>query len=153
MLARLLQLAKREWRVSNTATQPAFSLMEALLSIALFSLLIGVLIGGSLYGQQAVLSAGNRERATSLAEEALEAVRNLRDADYINLAPGTYGLSIMDNHWVLESAPDHTGIFSRTIDITTVSDGVTKVDATVTWQWATTHVNTTTLTTYLTQWK
>ncbi len=153
MLVKLLQLTKLGWLVTSTTKQSGFSLVEALLSIALFALLIGTLISGALYGQQSVILAGNRERATALAEEGLEAVRNLRDTSYTNLTPGTYGLANDNQRWILQPSPDQTGIFARSITITSVAEGTAEVVATVTWQWVTTHSNSVVLTTYLTNWK
>lgn len=151
-LVKLLQLMKREWLITSH-TKTGFSLIEALLSIALFSLLISTLVGGALYGQQSVVLAGNRERATALAEEGLEAVRNLRDADYTNLVPGSYGLSTGDHQWELRPAADQTGIFSRRVTITADAEDTASIVATVSWQWVTNRTNSVTLTTYLTNWK
>lgn len=71
---------------SHISRYAGFSLVEVILSTAIFGLLVTTLVGGFLYGQEATFLAGSRARATMLAEEGIEAVRNIRDADFANLA-------------------------------------------------------------------
>ena len=70
----------------------SFSLVEALLALALFALFVTVLAEAVIYGEQAAAAAGERGRATLLAEEGLETARNLRDISYEGLTDGTFGL-------------------------------------------------------------
>jgi len=117
-----------------TTNQAGFSLVEVILSTAVFVLLVTALVGAYLYGQESTALAGNRARATMLAEEGLEAVRNIRDPAYANLTDGTYGLSTTSNQWNLSGSNDVTDIFTRQVIISSVDTKRKSVTSNVTWQ-------------------
>ena len=118
----------------NLHTPNGFSLIEVLLAGTLFALLTTALVGAYLYGEEATVLALNRARATMLAEEGLEAVRNIRDALYANLIDGTYGLSLASGQWSLVGTPDSTDIFTRQIVIAPAGVNRKSVSVNVTWQ-------------------
>ena len=128
-----------------------FSLVEVLLSGALLGLFATAFVGAYLYGQESSLLAGNQARAALLAEEGLEAVRNIRDANG-SLVPGTYGLSNVSNQWLLASSPDTNGIFTRKIILG--AGGTQRFDATstVTWQQNNQRTGSVSVATRFTQW-
>lgn len=111
-----------------------FSLIEVLLTGAVFALLVSALAGTYLYGQEATALAGNRARAILLAEEGMEAVRNIRDAAYGNLTNGTFGLTTTGNQWNLAGGADTQGIFTRTVSISSLDDQRKSVTVNVAWQ-------------------
>lgn len=115
-------------------TTKGFSLVEVILASSIFVLLVTALIGAYLYGQEATALAGNLARATMLAEEGLEVVRNIRDANFSNLTDGTYGLATTSNQWNLSGSQDATDIFTRQIVISTVDAERKSVTANITWQ-------------------
>lgn len=130
-----------------------FSLVEVILASALFAILLTALVGGYLYGQESTVLAGNRVRATLLAEEGLEAARNIRDSQFTdNLTVGTFGLATTTNIWNLSGVSDNTDIFTRQVTIESIDTKRKKVTSTVTWQQNPQRVGSTTLTTYLTHW-
>jgi type II secretory pathway pseudopilin PulG len=110
-----------------------FGLLEAILAISLLSLVASVFAGALIYGQQSAFSAGNFSRAIFVAQEGLEAVRNIRDEDFSNLEDGIRGLAIQDGVWRLTNDPDTVDIFSREIEISTIDANTKKVVATVSW--------------------
>ena len=130
-----------------------FSLVEVLLAVAVFSLLVTALVGGLIFGEQSTALAGARSRAAILAEEGLEAVRNIRDENYSNLTDGTYGLAISANQWALSGASDTTDVFTRTINISSVDTKRKLVTSTITWQQNPQRTGTVVLTTYLSAWR
>src|SRR3989344_2787064 len=87
-----------------TTNQAGFSLVEVILSTSVFVLLVTALVGAYLYGQESTALAGNRARAALLAEEGLEAARNIRDAGFPNLTDGAYGLTTTSNQWNLSGS-------------------------------------------------
>src|SRR5688572_29868315 len=80
-------------RAVKLPSQQGFSVVEVLLAATVFGFLVTALIGAIVYGRASTAAAGDRARAVILAEEGVEAVRNLRDAAYANLTDGTYGLA------------------------------------------------------------
>ena len=121
-----------EKKISKTSS-PGFGLVEAILAMSLLSLVAAVFAGALIYGQQSAFSAGNFSRAVFVAQEGLEAVRNIRDEDFSNLEDGFHGLVIQDGVWRLTGEPDTTNIFSRQIEISAVDANTKKVVSTVSW--------------------
>lgn len=130
-----------------------FSLVEVLLAVSIFGLIVTALVGGLIYGQQSTAMAGMRSRAAILADEGLEAVRNIRDAGFSNLTDGTYGLSTAGNQWGFSGTSDTTDIFSRVVTISAVSTNRKLVTSTVNWQQNQQRAGSVVLTTYLTNWQ
>ena len=130
-----------------------FSLIEVLLTISIFSMFMVALIGVLSIGEESSSLAGKRIQAVYLAEEGLEALRNIRDENFINLVNGSYGLVKIGNQWNFSALPDVTGIFTRTINISTVNANIKLVTSTITWQQNLQRNGSVILTTYLTNWK
>jgi len=130
MNSNLIQNSK--FKIQNSPN--GFSLVEIMLSVSVFAILVTALTGAWLYGQEATMLAGNRGRAVSLAEEGLEAVRNIRDHAFANLADGTYGLTTAGNQWNLSGSSDITDIFTRQVVISSVDTKRKSVTANLTWQ-------------------
>ena len=108
--------------------------MEALLATCIFGVFAVAFTGAFLYGEESTALAGNTARGALLAEEGLEAVRNIRDANWQNLADGTYGLSTSGSQWALSGSQDTTGIFTRQITISTVDQNRKNITSKVTWK-------------------
>jgi len=132
-----------------------FTLVEALLSVALLSLIFTAVSGAFIYGLQGQAWGGQRARAVFLAEEGLSATQNIRDAGYVNLVDGTYGLSTLGSQWSFSGSSDNTGtgtVFSRQVTISTVDAATKNVSSTITWSPTPYKTNSVTLVTYLTNW-
>ena len=115
-------------------TSNGFSLVEVILASSVFILLVTSLVGAYLYGEESTALAGNRARATLLAEEGLEATRNIRDAGFSNLIDGAYGLTTTSNQWNLSGSSDATDIFTRQLTISSVDAKRKSVTANIAWQ-------------------
>ena len=133
-------------------TQQGFSLVEVILATSVFALLVTALVGAFLYGQEATALAGNRARAIMLAEEGLEATRNIRDASFANLTDGNHGLSTSGNQWSFSGTSDVSDIFTRQIVISTVDSERKSVTANITWQQNPQKTGSVSTVTYLTDW-
>ena len=129
-----------------------FSIIEVILATALFVLIAIALTNILIYGEQSSASAGTRARAVFLAEEGLEAVRNIKDTSFSNLANGNYGLAVSGSKWIFSGTSDTTGIFTRIINIATVDSSRKTVTCTVTWQQTPQGTGSVVLTTRLTNW-
>jgi prepilin-type N-terminal cleavage/methylation domain-containing protein len=139
-------------KVRPTTKSKGFSLIEVILASSVFALLVTALVGAFLYGQEGTALAGTRARAVFLAEEGLEAVRNIRDAGFVNLVDGTYGLATTGNQWSLVGSSDLIDIFTRQIIVSTVDANRKSVTANITWQQNLQRTGSVVLTSYLTNW-
>ncbi len=139
--------------VKNSSSRNGFSLVEVVLSVALFALFVSVFVGAVVYGQESAVLAGERGRAILLVEEGLEVTQNVRDENFANLVDGNYGLAVVNNQWVFSGANDVNGIFTRQITIASVATDRKQVTATVTWQQTPQRSGTVTAVTRLTNWR
>ena len=114
-------------------SEAGFSPIEVLLAATIFGMLVVSLVGVIVFGRASTASAGDRVRASQLAEEGLEAVRNIRDSGFTNIADGTYGLVQSGGVWTLSGSSDTTGIYTRQVTISTVSPTRKTATANVTW--------------------
>ncbi|PLX24970.1 hypothetical protein C0580_03520 [Candidatus Parcubacteria bacterium] len=140
-------------RVCSAINRKGFSLVEVVLATSIFVLLAAALTGNIMYGQESSVLAGSRTRAVFLAEEGLEAVRNIRDADFANLVDGTYGLATSSNEWSFSGSSDIRGIYTRSITISSVDGDTKNISSQVTWQQNPQRTGTVVLDTYLTNWQ
>lgn len=132
-----------------------FSLVEILVAVAVFAIILVLVTGATASTGRNIRHSANNQQAASLAEEGIEAVRNLRDsgADFVNLPDGTYGLSDSGNQWNLSGSSDTQGIFTRSVAITTTGTHQKKIDSTVSWADQHSPTNSFVATTYLTNWR
>lgn len=136
---------------NKTKFSAGFSLVEALLALGFFMLISATLVGALAYAVQSAQVAGANSRAVLLAEEGLEAARNLRDASYSGLTAGTYGLTAA-GVWALSGVADVTGIFNRHLDIADSGSYTKIVTSTVSYNTGL-GTSTVSLTTQLTNWQ
>ena len=116
-----------------------FTLVEIILAIAVFALISTVMISAYIYGRQATQLAGNRSRASQLANEAMEAVRNIANPNYSNLSNytngTTYYLSQFNNQWQLTTTPSTIdGLYTRTLVFSDGPNGSRQLTVNVAWQ-------------------
>ncbi len=138
------------------SSSKGFSTIEALLASSILILIVTAFMGAFIYGSQSTALAGERARATFLAEEGLEASRAIRDSGFANLSNGTKGLAISGNQWTFSGSLDTTDSFyTRQVTISTVNGDSNRkqVISTVTWQQNNQRTGSISLTTYLTNWK
>jgi len=135
-----------------TTNQDGFSLIEVILASAVFVLLVTAFTGAYLYGEESTALSGNRMRANLIAEEGLEAVRNIRDAGFGNLSDGTHGLAVSGNQWAFSGSRDTVDIFTRQITVSSVDAKRKKVTSEVSWQQNAQRTGIVSLTTRFTNW-
>ena len=116
--------------------QAGFSVVEVLLAVTLFGFLSTALIGALVYGRATTADSGDQARASLLAEEGVEAVRNIRTAGYNNLGDGTYGLVQSGNTWTLSGTSDTTNIYTRSVTIASAGSNRKTVTGNVAWNGA-----------------
>lgn len=136
----------------NTSPK-GFSLVEVILSAALFGMLALALVSAYLYGMQSTALAGSRARAVFLSDEGLQAVQNISDEDFAFLNDGTYGLSTTSNQWDFLGSSDTTDIFSRNIVISAVDEFRKQITSNISWQQNVQRAGSVSATTYITNWQ
>ncbi len=119
--------------INSRKNLSGFSLIEALLAGSLLALVVFTLSSVMIFGQESSRISGDRQRATSLAEEGLEAVRNMSEASFSSLTTGPHGLVISSNKWQFSGTQDNPEIFARTINIADINAYTKSVTSTVTW--------------------
>ena len=133
--------------------QNGYALVDVLLGAALFVMLITFIVPAYIYGQESLRIAGTRQRAAAYAEEGLEAVRNIRDNSFSDLADGTYGLATSTGEWMLAGISDTDGTFTRQIKIESGSTADRKkITSAVTWNQNQQRPGNISLVTYLDNW-
>lgn len=113
--------------------QRGFSTVEVLLAATIFGMIAMAIVGALIYGNESTADAGDHERAIMLAQEGVEAARNIRDSGFANLADGTHGLAQVSNQWSFSGSSDVTDIFCRSIGISPVDSTRKNVTVTVKW--------------------
>ncbi|MEI7719738.1 MAG: hypothetical protein WCI89_00820 [bacterium] len=109
------------------------SLIEVVISAALILLLATLFVSALLSGEQGAQTSGARARAGFLAEEGLEAARNMRDQSFANLVDGTYGIGTSNGSWTFVGTSDTKDTFTRAVSIKTVNATTKGATSTVTW--------------------
>lgn len=130
-----------------------FSSLEALLGVTMLGLFGTAIMGALVYGLQGISVSGNYARATLLAEEGIEAIRNIRDEDFSNLVDGTHGLALSGGTWIFSGSSDTTDVFTRTTTISTISASEKEISSEVTWNGQNGRTGVITLLTRLTDWR
>jgi len=138
------------WSITSSAR--GFSAVEVLLATAVFATITTALIGAFVYGRASTDAAGDRARANMLAEEGVEAIRNMRDAAYTNLIDGTYGLAQSGGVWNTSGSSDTNDIYTRQTTIASNGSNRKTVTSTVTWQLSNGGTSQTSVSTQLAHW-
>jgi len=133
--------------------QSGFSVVEIIIASAVFALIVTAFIGSLLYFNKSAMAAGTRPRAVFLAEEGLEAARNISDEDFSNLVDGTYGLAVSGGQWIFSGGPDLTDNFSREVEVSTIDANTKEVSSMVSWDEGSMNSGSVSLVTRFTNWQ
>lgn len=145
-----------------------FSVVEVILAIGIFALFstgITYLSIDTLQGDEKI---EENSKALMYAQEGLEAARQMRDKNYLQLSEGDHGLQIQNNVWSFVQAPeDIDGYYSRTVtvddvlrdadgnisDTGTLDSDIKKVTSKIEWLHRGLIPKNVELTTYLSNWR
>jgi len=130
-----------------------FSLVEVLLAGGIIAILVTAFAGVYIYGQESVMLSINRNRAVMLAEEGQEAVRNIRDNNFLDLLAGTHGLSNSGSAWQFAGSSDSVGLYTREIIISDIDSETKQIVSRVLWQKNQQTEGVVELVSYLTNWR
>lgn len=134
----LSNISKRLFASNLGYDQKGFSLVEILLAVGIFALFGTIMISAFIYGREGVKLAGDRNRATDLANAGVEVVRNIANPNYSNLSSfsnGTnYYINSVNNRWQLTTVPQTIdGKYTRIVNFSDGPNGSRKVSVTVNW--------------------
>src|SRR3989338_1557120 len=127
-----------------------FSLVEIIMAIALLSIIVLGFVRWLIVAQENIIFSGQHNRALFLAEEGLEATRNIRDDDFSFLVNGTHGLAVSASQWIFSGSSDTTDLFTREITIFPVDTDRKEVTSQITWNQTPYRVTSLELVTYFT---
>ena len=139
--------------MNKEQNQKGISLIEVILSVALFALLLVGLSGAHLYGQDATRTSGEERRALALAKEGLEATRNIRAGSFANLTDGNHGIALSGGRWAFSGISDIVDVFTRQVNIATVDSSRKTAICTVSWQKSPGRIGAAALATRFTDWR
>ncbi|HVW66509.1 MAG TPA: hypothetical protein VHA78_02140 [Candidatus Peribacteraceae bacterium] len=141
--------------VPHTGSRPGFLLLEALLGIAIFAIFLSALAITIIYGQESTVIAGDRTRGSYLTEQALEAVRSIRDGSFSSVTSGMHGVWINGgNIWAFSgSSVVESGGYVTSVSISSLSSDWMTMTGSTYWKHGYNRAGTATLVTELTDWQ
>ncbi|MBT4120151.1 MAG: hypothetical protein HOJ16_07100 [Candidatus Peribacter sp.] len=128
--------------------------LDALIGVAVFSIVVSGVIYAMLFSQQGMLKSGDRIRAVFLNQKAIAAVRAVRDSDFSNLTEGTFGARLNPSGaWELSG----TGVttedgYTTFVTITSLSSERMSATALSVWDFGIGASGSTVLSTEITDW-
>lgn len=145
------------------------SVVEAAVAIGIILLIVTALVGMGIGALRSATLSKNRSRAIAYSQEAMEAIRSIRDRDYNELAGnalagccggppctpcGPCELSQTDSRWECASGSGEIleGIFTRSFSINELAVGRLKITVSVGWS-DSGGDHTVVLDSYLTDWR
>lgn len=133
--------------------RPGNLLLEAIVAIGIFAVFLGGIGVALLAGHRSTIASGDRARAGYLAEQQLEAVRQMRATDFASVTVGTHGLLLKPTGWSFTGSSITTNGFTMSITVESVSTDLLSVQSNVGWNFGNTRSGTVVLDTYLSNWR
>lgn len=154
----LSNIKKTLFKLSPLSDRKGFSLVEILLAVGIFALFGTIMLSAFVYGREGVRLAGDRSRATELANGGIEVVRNIANPNYSNLSSfsnGTnYYITSVNNRWQLTTIPQTIdNKYTRIVNFSNGPNGSRKVTVTVNWAQNFTRSGTLSANTYFANWR
>lgn len=109
-------------------------LVEVVIGIALLVIIGSAVVSLSLGSFFGTLRGEQHFAARMLAQESLEAVLAVKEADWHSLTPEDHGLTDQNGFWELTNTPDTKAPFTRTIAIQQINPVLKEITVTVNWQ-------------------
>lgn len=139
--------------IKKVHNKRGFGLIEIILAVSVFALSVMGLTGGLVYGEQSSVLALHRAQAVLLAEEGLEATRNIADESFSNLTDGDFGLAIENNSYIFSGSSDVWDIYERQITVQNVDANTKQITSRVSWSQNVLNTGNIEFTTHITNWE
>lgn len=146
----------------------SFSMVELLVAIGVFTIVAATGVSAVIFNYSSNRLSNEETSAIAYVQEGLDAIRSIKQADWANLANGSYGLTNASGFWQLQGTPDISGKYSRTVTISdayrdgsgnlidsggTLDPSVKKIVVSVSWEFSPTNTNTIEQEIYLSNWE
>lgn len=106
--------------MSTYNSQHGQTLIEVVIVTALFAVLSAGIISALLTSSHGAQESGRYLIANGYIQEAMQAVRSIRDRDWSQMINGTHGFSIANSFYEFSGTSDTLGIYTRTTTIENV---------------------------------
>ena len=127
-------------------------LLEAVLAIGVFGIFLAG-IGLSLaLGEYTTARGGDRSRAAYLAEEQLDALREMRERGFSNVITGAHGLKLTSSGWAFSGTSVTNNGFTKQVVVSSLGTDWLGVKSTVKWNFGKTRSGNVVLNSYITDW-
>ncbi|MDD5026771.1 MAG: hypothetical protein PHH13_05375 [Candidatus Peribacteraceae bacterium] len=136
-------------------SRPGFLLLDVLLGISVFAIITGAVGYGILYSQRVGIQSGDRMRAVTIAANALEGARAIRDEDFSLLTAGVHGVEIgSTGRFTFAGSGTMTADgFRTTVTVERLETDRAIVTAVTTWSFGVERTGTASLIVELTNWR
>lgn len=128
-------------------------LLEAIIAIGIFALFLGGIGLTLILGERTTIVSGDRMRASFLAEQQLEAVRQMQAMDFASVTTGDHGLTLGASGWSWSGTLVQNNGFTSWVTVTPKSADWIEVASNVQWNFSNTRSGSVLLTTHITDWK
>ncbi len=109
-------------RPTRIIAQRGQVLLEAIIALALFSLIVSAMMSLTLGSYEGLLRGGNQTRAEALANEAIEAIKSVRETGWNTATSSPSAVVLSGGHWLLTASSSELidATFTRTITLADV---------------------------------
>lgn len=127
-------------------------LLEAMIAIGVFTIFLGGIGLALVLGERTTIVAGDRTRAAFLAEQQLEAVREMRATDFASVTTGQHGLALGATGWSWSGTLVQNNGYTSWVTVTSKGEDWLEIESNVHWNFGNTRSGSILLTTQLTDW-
>jgi hypothetical protein len=128
-------------------------LLEAIVAIGVFGIFLGGIGLSLLLGQRSTIAAGDRVRATFIAEKQLEALRQMGTESFARLAVGTRGMVQTGTGWRFSGSSVTQNGFVGSVTITQHATDWMDISSRVGWNFKNTRSGSVVLQSSITNWQ
>ncbi len=128
-------------------------LLEAIISIGIFAIFLGGIGLALVLGERSTTLSGDRTRAAFLAEQQLEAVRQMQAVSYASVTTGDHGLKLNASGWSWSGTLVKNKGYTTWVTVTSKGTDWLEVTSNVKWNFGNTRSGSLALSTQLTNWK
>ncbi len=117
-----MKIVNSKLKVALTKHNKGTSLLEIIVAVAIFGLISSAMVSMVIGGLGTVSRGGRYTEAEALAQEAIEAVRSIRDGAWNEIVYNQSAIATSSDEWIFsgEGTTEQIGIYTRTISFSDV---------------------------------